>query len=593
MKDALAWGRVMQEIETWAPVSTLLQILSPTDWDELRAEMTRREFPPGSVLVSQGTLEPDFQVIVDGVTTVVANTPQGERRELGRLGAGECIGEMALLTGEPASADVVALTAVTTYAATPAHLAALGELRIRLIQALSTILASRLKRANERLLTRHPAHTHIIHCRPDDLRALGGLPAAVVATSSAHVLVLIVGEAMTAAARAFIREAAGISLRRVDEPELIELPAMLAGLGHEYQEVLVFTDVPPHTITSHGASVLHIARAGDTNGLAPEDRATASLVVLGPDRWTQPVLRTLTQQFGHPVVGVLPEDGSGGGAHAPIARLARVMTNRRVGLALGAGAAKGLAHLGVLRALDELGICVDVISGCSIGSALAAGWAAGLRVDEISALTERIAGRALRPTLPIRSFLSNKGVRDELTREAGDRRFEDLDIPLALVATDLYRRSEVTFTSGMLWPCILASMALPGVYPPIAANGSYLVDGGVLNPVPVMQCRELGAGVVIGVRLTGKRTSPREQLDVRPSRPFAIETISRVMEIMHNRISEMSNVQADVTVEICIEGGGMRDFRHGERIGAEGYRALMDARGALAAAMPYVGAAAS
>jgi NTE family protein len=584
----------MQDIETWAPVSTLLQILASEDWEALRGDMSRREFVPGAVLVAQGTLEPDFQVINDGVTSVVATTPQGERRELGRLGAGECIGEMSLLTGEPASADVVALTHVTTYASTPAHLASLGELRVRLIQALSTILASRLKRANERLLTRHPAHTHIIHCRPDDLHALGGLPRAVAEAANVHVMVLIVGEAMTSAARAFIADAAGVTLRRVDEPELIELPAMLAGLGHEYQEVLVFTDVPPHSITSHGASVLHVARAGQANGLAPEDKAAASVVVVGGGRWTQPALRTLARQTGQPVIGVLPEDGSGGGdAHAPIARLARVMTNRRVGIALGAGAAKGLAHLGVLRALDEIGVCVDVISGCSIGSPMAAGWAAGLPVDELTRLADRIARRALRPTLPIRSFLSNKGVRDELAHAAAGRRFEDLDIPLALVATDLYRRSEVTFTSGPLLPAILASMALPGVYPPIAANGSYLVDGGVLNPVPVAQARELGAGVVIGVRLTGKRTSPREQLDVRPGRPFAVETISRVMEIMHNRISEMSNVQADVTVEICIEGGGIRDFRNGQPIIDQGYAALMEARSALAGAMPYVGAAAS
>jgi len=368
---------------------------------------------------------------------------------------------------------------------------------------------------------------------------------------------------------------------------------MLAGLGHEYQEVLVFTDVPPHSITSHGASVLHVARVGETNGLEPEDRAAASLVVVGGGRWTQPALRTLTRQVGQPVIGLLSEDGSSDGSHGPTARLARVMTNRRVGVALGAGAAKGLAHLGVLRALDELGICVDVISGCSIGSPIAAGWASGLPVEELARRTERIAGRALRPTLPIRSFLSNKGVRDELAREAAGRRFEDLDIPLALVATDLYRRSEVTFTSGPLLPAILASMALPGVYPPISANGSYLVDGGVLNPVPVAQARELGAGVVIGVRLTGRRTSPREQLDTRPSRPFAIETISRVMEIMHNRISEMSNVQADITVEICIEGGGIRDFRRGEPIIEQGYRALMDAVPALSSAMPYVEAAAS
>jgi predicted acylesterase/phospholipase RssA len=265
-----------------------------------------------------------------------------------------------------------------------------------------------------------------------------------------------------------------------------------------------------------------------------------------------------------------------------------VITNRRIGLALGAGAAKGLAHLGVLRALAALDVPVDMISGCSIGSAIAAGWASGLGADELTALTSRIAGRAIRPTLPLRSFLSSKGIRDELVREAGERRFEDMQIPLSLVATDIFRRSEVTFTKGLLWPCILASMALPGVYPPVAANGSYLVDGAVLNPVPVKQCRELGAGVVIAVRLTGKRTSPREQLDVRPSFPTAVETISRTFEIMNNRISEMSHVQADVTIEVSIEGGGIRDFKHVERISAEGASAVGLAHDQLAAAMPSI-----
>jgi NTE family protein len=274
----------------------------------------------------------------------------------------------------------------------------------------------------------------------------------------------------------------------------------------------------------------------------------------------------------------------------PIAHLARLVTRRQVGLALGAGAAKGFAHIGVLRAFDELNVPVDIVSGCSIGSAIAAGRAAGLATEELLEISMRVAARAVRPTLPLHSFLSNAGIRAELEQIARGRRFEDLDLPLAVCATDIYRRCEVTFTTGPLWPRLLASMAIPGIYPPLRAGDSYLVDGSVLNPVPSRQCRDLGAGIVIGVRLTGTRTSPREELDIDVSRPLATETILRCLEIMHNRVSEMSRGDADVAIEVCLDKGGLRDFGLAAEIAEAGYAAAQEAVPELLAAMPYVGA---
>jgi NTE family protein len=217
-----------------------------------------------------------------------------------------------------------------------------------------------------------------------------------------------------------------------------------------------------------------------------------------------------------------------------------------------------------------------------------------MSIEELSQIVTRAASRAVRPTLPVRSFLSNAGIKEELKRLSGDRRIEDLDLPLAVVATDIFRRAEVTFTSGLLWPRLLASMAIPGVYPPSPANGSFLVDGGVLRPVPVQQCRALGAGVVIGVRLTATHTSPRDSLDYSPSMPLAMETMMRTFEIMLNRISEVSHEQADVNIEICVEGtGGIRDFRRGDEIAAAGYEATMSARTDIEAAVPRVAAGAA
>jgi NTE family protein len=194
----------------------------------------------------------------------------------------------------------------------------------------------------------------------------------------------------------------------------------------------------------------------------------------------------------------------------------------------------------------------------------------------------------VRPTLPIHSFLSSKGIREELERIGAGRRFEDLDIPLVVTATDIFRRCEVTFTEGVVWPRLLASMAIPGIYPALRSAQSFLVDGAVLNPVPARQVRDLGAGIVVGVRLTGSRTSPREDLDIKPGKPLATETIIRCLEIMQNRLSELSRNDSDVTIEVCLERGGLRDFDRAVEIAQGGYDATMAARAELAAVMPYV-----
>jgi NTE family protein len=567
---------------------SLEQLLPAEDWRALQECMSQEEFAPGEHLVHQGVLEPPFYIIREGVASVVAQGPNGDLRELGRIGAGECIGEMSLLTGDPASADVVALTPLRVYSASQAKLASLDELRSRVIEALSAILAARLKQANERLLTLSSATSHVISCDAGGLDALRRLPAAVAQIVDGRVLALLIGGHAATPFEGSER----VDVRTVGADEAPDLSRILHRAAHEYAEILIFTPEPalPYMSVDPGKMVF-VAHERDLRRLPAEVPTTARIAAIGEESWTQPGLRRLSDACGRQVVAVVPSGGSSNDDGA-IARLARTLTGRQVGLALGSGAAKGLAHLGVLRALTEMKVPLDVVSGCSIGAAIAAGVAARMDLDELTELTTKAAGRAIRPTLPLHSFLSNAGVRDELKRLAEERRIEDLDLPLAVVATDLFRRSEVTFTTGLIWPRLVASMAIPGAYPPSAALGSYLVDGGVLNPVPVRQARDLGAGVVIGVRLTATRTSPRERLDFKPKMPLAIETIMRTFEIMLNRISEVSHEHADVNIEVCIDGGGgVRDFKRAEEIANEGYRATMAAAASLTTAMPYVKAA--
>lgn len=561
--------------------ATFLGLLPEAQWAALRASMDRRTYSAGERLIERGTPEPEFHVITDGIVSVVATGPHGEPREVGTLAAGDALGDMSLLTGEPASADVIARTAVTTYAMPQERVAALGDMRARIMEALAMLLAQRLRQANERLVARYAARVHAIACDPRDLPALSRLPHEMSRVVGAPVLAMLPIGATEASG---MRPSASVTLRECDDPA--DVRDIVRRAAFEFDQIVVFA--PPDTIAhldAEFASNTQVLREG-VAGPAAEG---VDVIALSAMRWTRPSLRTLSEVFRRNVVGVIPPEPQAPQHRDPVARLARVLTGRQVGLALGAGAAKGLAHIGALRAIDEMGVTVDVIAGTSIGAAVAAGWAAGYSPHELDEVVSRIAKRALRPTLPFHSFLSSRGIRDELEVVAGNNRFEDLEIPLAVCATDIDRRQEVTFSSGVVWPRILASMAIPGIYPALKAGGTYLVDGGVLNPIPARQCRMLGAGLVIALRLTGKRRDTAAATETPSSRPLAPDTILRSMEIMHNRLSEMSRHESDLTIEMAIEHGGLRDFSRREETIAEGYRATLDAEHEVRALLPYVG----
>lgn len=552
------------------------------EWHALREAMERRSYAAGQSIVSQGSPDPEFHIIAEGTATVAAMA-QGVRREVGALGPGDAIGDMALLTGEPASADVAAATPVVTYAAAPSRLAEMGDLRAHLFEALAAMLAQRLRQANARIVAQHTAAIVRITCAPQHLPAIARLPSALAAVEGARVLTVLAGHPPGLVAPEALH---GVKtpVWTADGDDLHALPAKISRSAYEFGHVLLI-EPPGAAAAFNGADVYQVVRErSEVIGDAPR-------IVLSDLPWTLPSLAQLTSAFGGAIAGVISPHERPPARRDPVAKLARVIAGKRVGVALGAGAAKGLAHVGVLRALDDLGVDVDIIAGCSIGSSIAAGYAGGYSPDEIAAIVQMIAARAMRPTLPIHSFLSSKGIRDELERVIGERRFEDLDLPLAVCATDLFRRCEVTWTSGRVWPRLLASMSLPGIYPALRGPDSYLVDGGVLNPVPSRQCRELGAGVVVGVRLTAVRTSPRDRLDGMPGRPLATETIMRSLEIMNNRLSELSRNDSDVTVEVCLARGGLRDFDHLEEFARAGEEGVLAAHGDLAKVMPYIGGA--
>ncbi|MBI3962549.1 MAG: patatin-like phospholipase family protein [Deinococcus sp.] len=173
---------------------------------------------------------------------------------------------------------------------------------------------------------------------------------------------------------------------------------------------------------------------------------------------------------------------------------------KSVGLVLGGGGARGLAHIGVLAVLEEAGIVPSVITGASMGGLIGALAAGGMRAADICQAAEQLRRPGLGYLAPRRGLVSWERLFQPLLPHLKST-FADLAIPLAVTTTDIERGQSVLLTQGPLLPALQATTALPGLLPPVEINGQYLVDGGVLNNLPVDAARALGAEVVIAVHV--------------------------------------------------------------------------------------------
>lgn len=176
----------------------------------------------------------------------------------------------------------------------------------------------------------------------------------------------------------------------------------------------------------------------------------------------------------------------------------------RIGLALGGGSARGWAHLGVIRALEDAGVVPDIVVGCSIGAVVGGCYAAGKLgslEDFARSLTKRRVVGLLDLRLPGPGLIAGDRLRARLVSELSGRLIEELPIGFACVATELGTGHEVWLTNGSLVEAVRASYAIPGLFPPVAIDDRLLMDGTLVNPVPVRLARELGADVVVCVNL--------------------------------------------------------------------------------------------
>jgi NTE family protein len=179
------------------------------------------------------------------------------------------------------------------------------------------------------------------------------------------------------------------------------------------------------------------------------------------------------------------------------------MSKPRIGLALGSGSARGWAHIGVIRALEERGIKPDLVAGCSIGALVGAAYCDG-QLDALEEWVRKLSFWDVVRLMDVRlagGLIDGQNLMASFADKLSDIDIEQLPIPFAAVATDLANGREVWLQNGPVPTAVRASIALPGIFSPVQIDNRWLVDGGLTNPVPVSLCRALGADIIIAVNL--------------------------------------------------------------------------------------------
>ncbi|MGB6387069.1 MAG: patatin-like phospholipase family protein [Terriglobales bacterium] len=232
-----------------------------------------------------------------------------------------------------------------------------------------------------------------------------------------------------------------------------------------------------------------------------------------------------------------------------------------IGLALGGGFARGIAHIGVLKVLEEEGIPVRMIAGTSVGAIMGAAYCSGLTIKELEELAHKVRFTTFaRWTLSRFGFATNDRMVSFLTRTLKVQTFEELRIPLGITATDFNTGEGVVFSSGSIIDPVRASCAYPGMFLPVEIDGRWLVDGMLSHPVPTHPLRKMGADRVLAVHLKGqwsKTGAPRHLFDV----------IGQSFAIAQDMMSATWRSAADLVIEPDVAGFDYDDFkRAGELI---------------------------
>lgn len=544
---------------------------------DIAGRMQPRVFAAREVICREGEEGTGIFVIKSGLAQVLGpqradgpDAPPG-RATVALLRPGDVVGEMSLVTGEPRSATVVASVPTVALELDRAVFAAIIADYPTIIMNLNRILSRRLARTT----TRHSE------------RAGRGAALALIID---HTGAPLAGRVVRALAATSPREIALVDLTgtvttattRLVASSVAEALATLDDVMPDFGTVVVVADVEhddlPHLLAhvDRTIALLPASRLALLEACATQTSSEPEVVVLHDATETLPVNTSLS------VIRTCPIDTAPG----DIAWIGRHLARTKLGLALGAGGAKGYAHIAALRVLEEAGYTVDCVAGGSIGAMVGAWMGMGYDAATIErvmrgSFTEE-AQRAMFK-LSLSGLSSGLEVHTRICRETTEERtFADLSLSLAIMAVDLDARQPVTLTAGPVWQALLAATALPGMFPPHQIDGRRLVDSLCLVPVPTAAARGAGADIVLAVNLLSRATLAAWPGEARPTPPPArsgvrmLDTLLEVMDLSQLDASVRHAAQADVVVTPRFGPSNWRDFDRADQFLAAGRAATLE-----------------
>lgn len=560
----------------------LLAELGEPALKRLLAEANWFGLPGGMALDRGGENDQALFLVVTGCLGVFLEDEHGTRRLVAHVPAGETVGEMSLISGEPHSAKLVALRDTELLRVSPEGFNTLIARHPRVMLNLLRLLVKRLHHTTQQPTDGSRPRTFAVVPLQEGLRdepiarrlaqALVemGLRAAVLDANAceqtadwfnnfeqAHDVVFYRGDAPDSAwTQQCLRQADRVFLlARTDQPlplRPLEMPAFKARATGLPELLLLHPD--------------HVSR-----GL-PEHFALRS---------------GLFESHHHIRAGVIED----------IRRLARFVSGRAVGLVLAGGGARGFAHIGILKALAEAGVPIDQLGGTSMGALIAAGIAAEWNVSEL-AQRMRAAFVETNPlsdyTFPLIALVRGRKVSTLLRDNYGDVRIEELPKPFFCVSSDLTTGRIHVHRAGPLWRALRASVALPGILPPVTHHGHLLVDGGVMNNLPVDVMAQNAHGPIIASDVTGEIDlhATDDRYGERPwwwllgqrmrGTPSIVSILMRSGTVGSEAQRRVVRQQANYLFEPPLEDVGLRDWHAFDRAVAEGYAhamSVMEKRG--------------
>jgi NTE family protein len=552
----------------------LLKELDAQTLEEVTREIEWFSLPGGSPLYTAGQPTDGLYVVVNGALGLYAGQPGSGAGLCGSIAPGETVGEMDVLSGKPRSVTAVTLRDTEVARISVDTFEKLAAANSQIVRQVALIVARRLE-----------ALQHGEHAVRPAPRSFAVVPA------GPDVDALEFGEQLAE------------SLRAGGRTELVVASQAKDQTSHWF-----------HRLERANNFVVYISDSGTTSwSKLCARQADCSVLLANTD--SDPVAWQQTQPLSadpatapQPVELVLLHRGPRRGRRirdwldvgdfrryhhvasaADVARVARLLTARGVGLVLSGGGARGFAHIGVLRALSEAHFPIDAVGATSIGAIIGAGWAAGWGVGEMIQRMRR-SFVEVNPlgdyTLPLISLAAGRRVNRLLSQEFGGLHIEDLQLPFFCVSANLTEGQVSVHRRGRLWFWLRASIAIPGVLPPVVTQGQVYVDGATLNNLPVDLMRETIDGTILAVDVGADSTlhTKMELTEMPPlwrlpqwlrRNPRRINVIQILLRagMMNSATAAITQRQlADVVIKPPLERIDLLDWRAFDRVIELGYR---------------------